>query len=137
MSQAWNAIINLKGAQGIQGVPGADGISFVWLGTWVSSTAYALNQVVARLGSTYICIVANTNVDPNTDGGTHWALMAQAGSTGSPGTTGGTGPAGTRGSIFQPSVANIAALPALPAAGYSVGDMLITGDGNLCQITGP
>jgi hypothetical protein len=134
MSQAWANITNLKGPTGDTG---ATGTSFNWRGSWVSTTVYAVNDVVSRLGSTYINTTANTGSDPNTDAGAHWALMAQAGTAGSPGTAGGAGPTGTRGSLCQPSVANLAALPSLPAAGYNVGDFIFTADGNLYQITGP
>jgi hypothetical protein len=134
MSQAWNNIANLRGPTGLTGSPGT---SFTFRNAWVSTTAYAVNDVVTRLGSTYINIVANTGSDPNTDGGVNWAILAQAGTSGAQGIPGTTGATGVAGSKCQPSVANAAALPTLPAAGYSVGDFIFTADGNLFQITGP
>jgi carbohydrate binding protein with CBM5/12 domain len=55
-----------------------------WQGTWSSATAYTANQVVSYLGSSYLCLVGNTNVAPPTSG-TDWALIAQAGTAGAAG----------------------------------------------------
>ena len=55
-----------------------------WQGTWSGSTAYTANQVVYYLGSSYLCLVGNTNVAPPTNG-TDWALIAQAGAAGAAG----------------------------------------------------
>jgi hypothetical protein len=134
MSLAWTTIANMKGPTGS---PGAPGTSFTWLGSWVSTTPYVLNNVVSRLGSTYMCAVANTNVDPNTDGGTHWQLMAQAGTTGSQGIQGTTGATGSRGSIYQPAVANFSALPTIDGVTVAIGDLCFDAAGNLYQVTGP
>jgi hypothetical protein len=64
---------------------------FTWQGAWSSSTAYNPYDVVTENGSLYNCILANTNHDPATDGGTHWQVAASKGDTGA---TGSTGPAG-------------------------------------------
>jgi hypothetical protein len=51
---------------------------------WSSSTSYVVGppaSVVTRGGGTYVCIVANTNVDPLTDAGAHWVQVAAPGST--------------------------------------------------------
>jgi hypothetical protein len=66
-----------------------------WRGNWSAATAYALNDVVAQGGSSYICVLANTgNSPPNA---TYWSLVAQIGATGPQGATGATGPAGPTG----------------------------------------
>jgi hypothetical protein len=51
---------------------------------WNSGTSYVVGppaSVVTRGGGTYVCVVANTNVDPLTDGGAHWVQVAAPGST--------------------------------------------------------
>jgi hypothetical protein len=53
-------------------------------------------DTVSRSGSSYVCTVANTNIDPAVDT-THWNLMAQAGAPGAQGPTGATGPQGNPG----------------------------------------
>jgi hypothetical protein len=58
------------------------------------ATTYVPNDTVARSGSTYICLISNTNSDPLTDVN-NWNLMAQIGATGP---TGQQGVAGTPGS---------------------------------------
>jgi hypothetical protein len=73
----------------------ANGFNFTK--AWSSSTAYNPTDVVTELGSTFLAIKANTNIDPSTDyftnGGTNWQLLAQAGATGA------TGPANTTVSV--------------------------------------
>jgi hypothetical protein len=58
---SWSTIGNFKGPTGSTGAPGT---SFTFRGSWVSTTAYAINDVVTRLGSTYIYVAANTGSDP-------------------------------------------------------------------------
>jgi hypothetical protein len=70
---------------------GPTGQGITWRGTWSNSTAYAVNDAVARTNQSYICTVANTGKDPATDT-THWNLMAAQGGTGSAGPPGPTGP---------------------------------------------
>ena len=55
-----------------------------WQGAWSSATAYTANQVVSYLGSSYLCLVGNTNVTPPANP-TDWALVAQAGAAGAAG----------------------------------------------------
>lgn len=68
-------------ASGANGTNGTNGVSFIWMGAWSSGTAYVANNVVSQAGSTWINILANTGSTPSTDGGTHWALMAEVGSS--------------------------------------------------------
>jgi hypothetical protein len=44
-------------------------------GVWAIGTAYAVNDVVTRLGNTYVCILASTGNDPATDAGVHWVVI--------------------------------------------------------------
>jgi hypothetical protein len=60
---------------------GLDGGSLRWLGTWSSATAYVVNDAVERNGSSYACLVANTNKPPEANA-TEWQLIAQAGAPG-------------------------------------------------------
>ena len=63
-----------------RGDTGASG-SFTWKSTWSSATAYGANEVVAYNGTSYIAVVNNQNVRPDTDS-TKWNIMAQAGAEG-------------------------------------------------------
>jgi hypothetical protein len=68
-----------QGDPGPQGDPGVDGRSFNWLGAWDGGTAYEIDDVVERNGSSYIAIAANTaSAPPSAD----WELMAQKGADG-------------------------------------------------------
>jgi hypothetical protein len=59
-----------RGVSGPIGPPG-----MVWKGAWSSSTTYAVNDAVSNGGSSYICIVANTNqAPPNVS---YWDILAQ------------------------------------------------------------
>ena len=73
----------------------ADGFNFTK--AWSSITTYNPTDVVTELGSTFVAIQTNTNIDPNTDyfnnSGLNWQLLAQAGATGA------TGPANTTVSV--------------------------------------
>jgi hypothetical protein len=80
------------GPQGPQGVTGPIGMN--WRSAWSSSLSYAINDAVSSGGSSYICIVANTNSQPPS---ANWSLLAQQGATGSTGATGSQGPQGNVG----------------------------------------
>jgi hypothetical protein len=57
-----------------------------WQGDWLTSTAFALNDVVYEGGSSYICIVAHTSGVFATDlAAVKWELVAQKGADGSEG----------------------------------------------------
>lgn len=65
-------------------------IAPVMCGEWNQSKKYEVYDVVYRYGSTYIAIIgsdsdayeANLNIDPATDDGTYWVLVAQRGGDG-------------------------------------------------------
>jgi hypothetical protein len=78
------------------GTGGAAGQGYTWKGAWNTATPYSPYDTVSRSGSSYVCIIANTNVDPAVDT-THWNLMAQQGATGPTGATGPQGPIGNTG----------------------------------------
>jgi len=70
------------GSQGPSGPAGPQGLTF--RGTWNAGFIYVPNDSVAFGGSTYIALVANGGVEPDTDvatSGGHWALLAQRGAS--------------------------------------------------------
>jgi hypothetical protein len=85
------------GVDGADGAPGADGVSLNWRGLWTDATAYALNDVVAHDGASYICTTGHT-ADASTEPGIgaswsgSWDLMVEAGNLTAQGTMG-SGPA--------------------------------------------
>jgi YVTN family beta-propeller protein len=64
------------GPAGPQGVAGPAGI--INLGTWVSTTAYQVNDSVAYAGSSWIALIANTNSAPGPNNA-NWQLLAAQG----------------------------------------------------------
>ena len=64
------------GPVGPQGVAGPAGI--INLGTWVSTTAYQVNDSVAYAGSSWIALIANTNSIPSASNA-NWQLLAAKG----------------------------------------------------------
>jgi hypothetical protein len=52
------------------------GTAYPWKGSWSSSTAYAVNDCVQYNGSSYVCIQAGTNRQPDTQT-LYWDLVAQ------------------------------------------------------------
>jgi len=77
----WQLIaeVGAQGATGPQGPQGAMGLGFAWRGAWSGTTAYHVNDVVSLLGSSWVAVAANTGVNPSTDGGTNWQIMATNG----------------------------------------------------------
>ncbi len=54
-----------------------------WKSSWLTSTAYVINDLISEAGSTYICLVAHTSGTFSTDLTTlKWELFAQKGSAG-------------------------------------------------------
>lgn len=70
----------VKGDQGIQGVKGDTGptgpAGVNWRGAWASATSYAVRDGVTRNGSSYVAMIANSFVDPATDSGGNWLMIA-------------------------------------------------------------
>lgn len=55
--------------------------AFVWRGTWLTATAYQVNNMVFNGGASYICVVAHTSGTFATDlAAAKWELLAQQGS---------------------------------------------------------
>ena len=63
-------------------------------GAWIAGATYKTGTVVTYGGSSYLCLVRNSGVAPNTNTG-DWALLDSAGARGP---RGATGPAGLQGS---------------------------------------
>lgn len=126
------------GATGPAGATGPTGQALSWKGAWSGATAYVAYDIVSVGGSSYICILANTNQTP--PNATYWNVIASigatgttgatgsAGATGPPGSTGSAGPTGTRGSLYLGFFANFAALPTIDGVTVLVGDMALTSD---------
>jgi len=64
-------------------------------GAWSSTTAYVVGDAVSLNGSSYLCILANTNEEP--PNATYWLELASVGATGPTGATGATGATGPEG----------------------------------------
>jgi hypothetical protein len=84
------------GPQGSQGVPGTNGISIAWLGVWLNTSSYAVNNAVSFNGSSYVSLGSNTGQEPDTSPSS-WNLLASVGAPGTAGPQGPTGPAGPTG----------------------------------------
>ena len=89
-----------SGATGTAGATGPTGLGFRFRGLWSSTTQYSLNDVVRSGGSSYVSQTSNLNMNPSTDKGVNWVLMAAngvIGPTGNTGAAGAIGPAGPTG----------------------------------------
>jgi hypothetical protein len=88
-----------------QGVPGGQGDTWetwptwpAWMnrqGAWSAVTAYVIDDAVSLNGSSYICILWNTNQTP--PNATYWQVLASKWDTGNTGATGATGNTGATG----------------------------------------
>ncbi|HET7902417.1 MAG TPA: hypothetical protein VFL59_14640 [Candidatus Nanopelagicales bacterium] len=98
-----NGMDGADGAQGPQGLPGAQGVKgdtgagFLFRADWMLEGTYAVGDVVALDGSSYLSLVDdNTGHDPASDS-VRWGVLAARGTQGDPGATGATGAAGPAG----------------------------------------
>jgi hypothetical protein len=76
----WQLWTKASGAWVLQGQPAGTS----WKGPWDSLTAFVVNDVVQRLGSSYVCTVNNTNTPPESNPD-KWQLQASKGDTGQAG----------------------------------------------------
>ena len=90
------------GATGATGATGSQGM--LWIGTYSNTTTYNSGNVVSLNGTSYIARQTSLlGVNPATDSGTNWSVVAQVGATGptgpqgAAGFTGNTGPTGATG----------------------------------------
>lgn len=59
------------------------GDGFIWYGAWVTSTSYAINNLVSNSGKSYICTEAHTSGTFGTDlSAGKWELLADQGAAG-------------------------------------------------------
>lgn len=70
-----------------EGSAPAVAVGFTPRGTWSSAATYAINDVVAYSGSSYLAMLAGTNQQPDT-ATTYWMVLASKGATGSGDVTG-------------------------------------------------
>ena len=82
------------GSTGPAGPVGPAGLT--WQGVWVSGTAYAADDAVSYLGSSYFAVAGSTGAEPDISPSS-WAVMAAQGPQGVTGPTGPTGPTGATG----------------------------------------
>jgi hypothetical protein len=68
------------GPTGPQGATGQAGGTTNWLGQWVNSTVYSVNDAVSNKGSSYIATATGANHEP--PNASYWSLLAGAGATG-------------------------------------------------------
>ena len=85
------------GATGPQGLAGPTGpAGMVWRSGWKSSVSYDANDAVVWNGSSYICLSANQDQQPDISPG-FWSMLAQMGEAGAAGPQGIQGPTGAAG----------------------------------------
>lgn len=86
-----------QGPQGATGDPGPQGptgpVGMTFKSAWLNTTTYNVDDVVTYQGSSYLALLTNTNIPPDTDV-TKWSLLAQKGDPGPTGATGAQGPQG-------------------------------------------
>lgn len=69
-------LASLQGPRGVDGIPGANGISMIWRGPWATSTSYAVQDAVSRGGASYIATVLHTSGASTEPGvGATWATV--------------------------------------------------------------
>jgi hypothetical protein len=61
----------------VSGPPGPNGLSITWRGDYSATTDYVANDAVAHNGSSYLCEIACTGVEPIET--SNWSMMAAAG----------------------------------------------------------
>src|SRR5450631_666229 len=82
-------------------------------GVWASTTSYAAGVVVTYNGASYLCLVGNTGLSPNSYTA-HWALLDAPGLPGATGATsakgaqGAAGPAGAKGATGAQGLQGVA-----------------------------
>ena len=86
----------LTGATGTTGSPGPQGPPVTFQSGWLIATSYAVGDVVAYAGSSYIALSANAGREPDVSP-QYWGVLAAAGLTGPVGATGATGTEGPTG----------------------------------------
>jgi hypothetical protein len=85
------------GTTGPAGPTGPAGtVGMIFAGQWVSTTTYAVADVVTYNGGSYIAIAASTNKPPDVNTSS-WSVLSIPGEAGPAGPTGATGPQGPTG----------------------------------------
>ncbi len=79
-----------SGPTGPTGIPGVN-----WLGAWVYTTTYQINDAVSHNGASYIATAINVNTQPPNPA--CWDVLTAKGDTGATGPTGPTGNVGVTG----------------------------------------
>lgn len=104
-------------------------VASAYKGAWSSATAYVVGDIVTRTGSSYIALLASTNVDPSSGSSSAtWGVLAAAGATGA------TGPAGSAGSANAALSTVAAVLPGF--INRKAGDFATVGTANTYVLSG-
>jgi len=82
-------------------------------GPWLPQMVYSRGTVVTYHGSSYLCLVKNEAVAPDTNTG-DWALLVSPGPPGPPGSTGPSGPQGIPGPHGPEGAAGAPGIAGLP-----------------------
>ena len=69
--------VTVENTPGPEGPRGPAGLTM--RGAWDSATTYAVDDAVFYGGSSWWAVTANVGVQPDTDGGAYWEMLAQAG----------------------------------------------------------
>ena len=120
---ATNLTVDAQGR--ITAASNGTGTAINWRGAWSSLTAYVANDAVSQGGSSYICILGNTNNTP--PNGTYWNVLASAGSAGSGVFTSNSanalaaGPNGTTNPVFNVDASTVSAATGFNVKGAAAG----------------
>jgi hypothetical protein len=63
----------------------ADGTLISYKGAWSAETTYKVDDIVTRTGGSYLALAETKGVDPATDEGVHWGILATPGAEGAEG----------------------------------------------------
>ena len=92
-------VAGAQGNQGAAGSVGPQGPMANFKGVWSSGTSYAIGDAVSENGTSYVALTSNTAIDPATDSGAIWAVLAAKGAVGSQGPQGVQGILGPAGPV--------------------------------------
>lgn len=105
-------------------------------GAWRSTLTYRPGTVVTWQGASYLCLVKNDGVEPNTNTG-DWALLDSPGAAGPKGPTGPAGPPGVQGPAGAVGPAGPRGVPGLAGPVGAAGPKGATGSAGPAGAVGP
>ena len=105
-------------------------------GAWRDTPTYRPGTVVTYQGSSYLCLVRNDRVAPNTNTG-DWALLVSQGAAGPAGAPGPAGPQGAQGPPGATGLQGPRGIPGRPGAAGPAGPRGATGSPGPAGVVGP